>query len=195
MSRKIIIAVTAAVLIGAITLLAAQKAKKKESTEAIAKQVKAVEETPANPVETKTKGLKCGKGLLNELKAAYEANDREKMGQIIQKMEQRREKMKKFAKFERWHKFAHHRMEGRGYGRHHGLCSPEPRWQRPGCPCPSCRKDGFGPPAREYRHIKPWRECPSGDRKCPLGPRGPGKCPMKDLAPGDKPATEPDKQD
>jgi len=183
MARKMIIAVTAAVLIGALTLLAAQKAQKKESTE-LKTQVKAVEETPANPVQIKAKGPKCPAGLLDELKAAYEANDREKMGQIIQKMEQRREKMQKLIKFEKWHKWAHHRMNMRGYGRHQG-------WQKPGCgeaqrspgwDC--CVKDAFGPPAREYRHMKPWREGPPG--RCPPGPR----CPVKDLPPAEKPAPE-----
>jgi hypothetical protein len=120
MLRNVLIAVTAAVLLGAISLLAAEKVKEKKAKEKMEQQ-QAYEQP------------KAGKGLLDELIAAYQANDREKMGQIIQKMEQRREKMQKFAKLNRWHRWAHRRwaMEGAGWGQ--GRAMQGQGWNQ-GCP-------------------------------------------------------------
>jgi hypothetical protein len=102
MLRNVLIAITAAVLLGAISLLAAEKVKEKKAKE---------KEQPTQALERQRPGA-----LLDELIAAYKANDREKMGQIIKKMEQRRGKGQKFAKFNRWHERAHQRMDMRGPG-------------------------------------------------------------------------------
>jgi hypothetical protein len=158
MLRNVLIAITAAVLLGTISLLAAEKMKEKKAAE---------KEQQAQAVEQQRPGM-----LLDELIAAYKANDREKMGQIIQKMEQRREKMQKFARpavsiaepLNRWHRWANRRMEmqGRGWGEAQrsgvpeggpgwGMAGPEagfyrgqregPRW-RNGCGCCEAQRSG-----------------------------------------------------
>jgi hypothetical protein len=182
MLRNVLIAITAAVLLGTISLLAAEKVKEKKAKEKLEQQ-QAYEQP------------KAAKGLLDELIAAYQANDREKMGQIIQKMEQRREKGQKFAKFNRWHERAHQQMDmrgpgqsafsetspkggQRGWGAWHGLPAREDM-ARPPCCC--CGKNGWGPPAREYRQMpgcdqgkRLWREG-VGERGCGNWTPGPGQ--------------------
>jgi len=98
MTRKIITGVVAAVLLVTIAVFAAEKAKEKASAEkAIAGEQQGQHE-----------------GLLDQLIAAYKANDREKMGEIIKKMHERREKMEKLAKLNMWHQWAHRQMMEQG---------------------------------------------------------------------------------
>jgi hypothetical protein len=121
MARKIITGIIAAVLVGAIALFAAEKAQKKDSADKPKQEAKAVEMS------------KCKDGLLDQLIVAYKANDREKMGEIIKKMEQRRGKMREFAKFNRWHQWAHRGMGPEGCGWRQG------RAMGGNCPAGQCR--------------------------------------------------------
>ena len=82
MTRKIVTGVIAAVLVVTIAVLAAEKAKEK----VFAERPKAGEQF--GPHER----------LLDQLVDAYKANDRDKMGEIINKMQERREKMREFVK-------------------------------------------------------------------------------------------------
>ena len=164
MIQKILISATAVIVLAGISLFAAEKAKEKRAAEK--------QEMRAQEGDWQHHGP-----LLDELIAAYKANDREKMGQVIQKMEQRREKMQKFARLNRWHKWAHRRMDmrSRDWGQAEREAQRTPGWgglQRPGC-CEAqrspgwgcCQRDGWGPPAREYRQMpgfdrgqRQWRE-------------------------------------
>ena len=99
MTRKIITGVIAAVLLVTIAVFAAEKAKEKK----FADKPKAGE---------RGEGFEQHEGLLDQLAEAYKANDRQKMGEIINKMQERREKMREFVKTNRWHKWAHRRMMG-----------------------------------------------------------------------------------
>jgi hypothetical protein len=164
MIQKILISATAVIVLAGISLFAAEKAKEKRAAEK--------QEMRAQEGDWQHHGP-----LLDELIAAYKANDREKMGQIIQMMEQRREKIRKFVQLNRWHRWAHRRMmmqEGPGWQHNWGM-APErsrgefrqwagPGWQREwamqrpgwqqergGCCC--CGKDGLRPPAREYGQM------------------------------------------
>jgi hypothetical protein len=107
MTRKIITGVIAAVLVVTIAVLAAEKAKEKAFAGKPCPQAKAGEQG---------EGFEQHKGLLDQLAEAYKANDREKMGEIIAKMQERREKMEKFVKADRWHRWEHRRMMGPGNG-------------------------------------------------------------------------------
>jgi hypothetical protein len=97
MARKITIAVIAAVLVGAIALFAAQQPQEKKSAEKPKQEAKAVGQPEHK------------EGLLDQLIAAYKANDKEKMGEIIKKMELRRDNLRKLAKLNKWHQWAHRR--------------------------------------------------------------------------------------
>jgi hypothetical protein len=111
MTRKIITGVIAAVLVVTIAVLAAEKAKEK----VFAEKPKAGE------------GFERHEGLLDRLVEAYKANDREKMGEIINKMQERREKMREFVKFNRWCQWAHRRMMGQmgpGWGQGQQMAGP-----------------------------------------------------------------------
>jgi len=152
MARKVITGIIAAVLVGAIALFAAEKAQKKESAERPKQEAKAVEMP------------KHKEALLDQLIVAYKANDREEMGEIIKKMEQRREKMREFAKFNRWHQWAHRGMGPEGCGWRQGQamggnCPAGPGWQMP-CGGPPCQRPccgggmgGWGPPAGQCRPM------------------------------------------
>ena len=100
MTRKIITGVIAAVLVVTIAVFAAEKAREK-----------AFGEKPG-PKEKAGEQLGQREGLLDQLAEAYKANDRDKMGEIINKMQERREKMREFVKLNRWHRWAHRRMMG-----------------------------------------------------------------------------------
>jgi hypothetical protein len=149
MTRKIITGVIAAVLLATIAVFAAEKVKEK----VLAEKPKAGEQ-----------GEKMGQPerLLDQLAEAYKANDRQKMGEIISKMQERREKMREFVKLNRWHQWAHHRMmwqarfgwgpgqQMAGPGMHRGMAMGGPGWNRgwamqgqgwnqgPQTACPQC---------------------------------------------------------
>ena len=95
MTRKIITGIIAAVLLVTIAVFAAGKAMEKKY--AGKSWLKACEQQGR---------------LLDQLAEAYKANDREKMGKIINKMQERREKMREFVKFNRWYRWTHRRMMG-----------------------------------------------------------------------------------
>jgi hypothetical protein len=182
MARKITIAVCAAVLVGAIALFAAEKAREKSPADKPKDEAKAV----GQPVLSKVEGPEQKEGLLDQLIAAYKANDREKMGEIIKKMEQRREGMRKLAKLNKWHQWAHRRImekAGPGWQDGWGMAGPgrqggwgnqmpwgrQQTWgyHRPmrGCACPEqpvvsnvepSRRDGWGMPGREHRQMRGW---------------------------------------
>jgi hypothetical protein len=97
MTRKIITGVIAAILLVTIAVLAAEKAMERKYADKYA--LKAYEQQGR---------------LLDQLVEAYKANDRQEMGEIINKMQERREKMEKFVKLNRWHQWAHRRMMGQG---------------------------------------------------------------------------------
>jgi hypothetical protein len=101
MTGKIIAGVAGCVLLASIALFSAEKAQGKKP--AATPEQQAVEKQPGQ------------KGLLDQLIAAYKADDKEKMGAIIKKMEARRDKMQKLAKLNKWHQNVHRRwaMEGR----------------------------------------------------------------------------------
>jgi hypothetical protein len=127
MTRKIITGVVAAVLLVTMAVLAAEKVKEK----VLAEKPKAGE-----------RGEKMGQPerLLDELAEAYKANDRQKMGEIIAKMQERREKTEKFVKLNRWHKGEHRRMMGQmGHGWGRGQQMAGPGWNR------DCPMRGQGP--------------------------------------------------
>ncbi|MGD0552690.1 MAG: hypothetical protein ABSB25_08570 [Sedimentisphaerales bacterium] len=114
MTRKIITGVIAAVLVVTIVVLAAEKAKEK---------VRACEQ----PALSKVEGFGLHERLLDQLAEAYKANDREKMGEIINRMQERREKMREFVRFNRWQRWAHRRMMGQmgpGWGQGPQMAGP-----------------------------------------------------------------------
>ncbi len=164
MTKKIITGVIAAVLLATIGVFAAEKVKEKARAE--------------KPKGERGERFERHEGLLDELAEAYKANDREKMGQIIAKMQERREKMREFVKINRQHKWAHHRMmmQNRpGWGEGFGMRGPEFNrgWERPGfgwnegCPmaaqrwerfkgmdgCCRFHRGGRGPIANEYEQA------------------------------------------
>jgi hypothetical protein len=113
MTKKIITGVIAAILVVTIAVFAAEKAREK---------ARACEQFGWH-----------GR-LLDKLAEAYKANDREKMGKIINKMYERREKMREFAKASGWHRWAHRRMMGQmGPGWGQGQQMAGPGWNQ-GCP-------------------------------------------------------------
>jgi hypothetical protein len=113
MTKKIITGVIAAILVVTIAVLAAEKMREK---------ARACEQPGWH-----------GR-LLDKLAEAYKANDREKMGKIINKMYERRENLGKFAKLNKWNKWAHRRMMGQmGPGWGQGQQMAGPGWNQ-GCP-------------------------------------------------------------
>jgi len=115
MTRKLITGAIAAILLVTIAVFAAEKAMEKASAE------KARAGEQFGPHER----------LLDQLVEAYKANDREKMGEIINKMQERREKMREFVKFNRWHQWAHRRMMRQmGFGWSQGQQMAGPGWNR-----------------------------------------------------------------
>ncbi|MGA2091905.1 MAG: hypothetical protein ABSH16_00665 [Sedimentisphaerales bacterium] len=157
MAKKLLIGVTALILIlAAIPVLsgfAAEKAKEKMEA--------------AKPEQPKTCEMqKNREGLLDQLIKAYKADDKKAMGEIIAKLEKRREQMRKFAQFERWHQMAHRRMMQRGWGQQQG-------WQRGGGCCPGMQMNqNWGPPAGGFRPMPQWRH-PGGFGPAPQWNRGP----------------------
>ncbi len=133
MTKKIITGITAAVLLITMAALAAQKVKDKSADKPKIDENAAKAERPVP--------------LLDQLNDAYKANDKQKMGEIINKMMERREKMKEMAKFNKWHKWAHRKMArqmapGWGQGPNQGSPMPGPHMQQfqnrccPGCGMP-----------------------------------------------------------
>jgi len=110
MTKKIITGVIAAILVVTIAVFAVEKAREK---------ARACEQPGWH-----------GR-LLDQLAEAYKANDREKMGEIINKMYERREKMREFAKANGWRRWAHRRMMGQaGFGWGRGQQMAGPGWNR-----------------------------------------------------------------
>ncbi|MGD0571677.1 MAG: hypothetical protein ABSB11_01500 [Sedimentisphaerales bacterium] len=119
MTRKIITGVIAAVLVVTIAVFAAEKAKEKAFGEKPGSREKAGEQFGSH------------ERLLDQLVEAYKANDRQKMGEIINRMQERREKMREFVKLNRWHRWAHRRMMGQmGPGWGQGPQMAGPAWNQ-----------------------------------------------------------------
>jgi hypothetical protein len=159
MTKKLIIVVTGLVLFIGVAL-AAEKVKEKAEA--------------AKPEQTKACEMqKHPEGLIDQLIKAYKADDKKAMGEIIAKLEKRREQVKKFAQFERWHQMAHRRMMlRRGWGWNQG-------WQRGGFGgCPGMQMNqNWGPPMGGFRPM-PQMGNPGGC--CPMpqwnqGPQGPNQ--------------------
>lgn len=109
--------------------------------------------------------------LLDQLIAAYKADDKKALGDIITKMEKRREMMRKFARFERWHQMAHQRMMmQQGWGWQHGFngggCG--------GCPGMQMNRN-WGPPMGGFGPMPQFRQMPGG---CGAPQQG-NQCPMQ----------------
>ena len=179
MTRKIIAGVAACVLLTVITLFAAEKAQGKKPAAKPKQQAKAVEKQPKQQQ----------KALLDQLIAAYKADDKEKMGAIIKKMEARRDKMQQLAKLNKWHKWAHRGQGMAGPGRGRGNAMAGPGWGQGGqmprggqfCQRPCCAQGamaGWGPQAGMQRPMNTWRQqggfgAMQGMRPCPqnIAPR------------------------
>lgn len=135
MTRKIIAGVAGCVLLAAIALFAAEKAQGKKPAA-----------KPNQQATTVEKQSKQQKGLLDQLIAAYKADDKKAMGAIIKKMETRRDKMQKLAKLNKWHRQAHNNWATAGTGRGRGQQMAGPGWGRggqmprggPACQRPCC---------------------------------------------------------
>jgi|GEM_PF-1317013 len=106
MTRKIITGVIAAVLVVTIAVFAAEKVKEKAFAE--------------SPKAKASEQQEQREGLLDQLVAAYKANDKDKMGKIINKMQERREKMQEFAKTNGWRRWAPRQMMGPGFAPNDG---------------------------------------------------------------------------
>ena len=208
MAKKVIMGVLASVLLGAIALFAAEKAQEKKATETPKQQERACDQ-PAQPAlecrnrGNKVEGPKGGEELLDQLITAYKANDREKMGEIIKKMEHRREKMREFAQADGGHQWAHHRMRPEGCGWQMpcggmGACGQSfgERPQMRGCGMPCCGQwrqgppCGWGTPACGNRPMcgqraGPAQDCGQVDKQACDMPKG-------DKAPVDDPSPESD---
>jgi hypothetical protein len=171
MTRKIIAGVAGCVLLAAIALFAAEKAQGKKPDAKPKQQTTAVEKQSKQ------------KGLLDQLIVAYKANDTEKMGAIIKKMETRRDKMQKLAKLNKWHQGVHRKWALASVGGGRGQQMAGPGWGRggqmprggPACPERSrgaCQKPccwqgamaGWGPQAGAgmQRPMNTWRQQPAG---------------------------------
>ncbi len=168
MTRKIITGVIAAILLVTIAVFAAEKAKEKKYAE----KAKAGEQ------------LGRHEHLLDQLAEAYNANDREKMGEIINKMQERREKMEKFVKLNRWHQWAHRRMMGQmgpGWGQGQQMAGPGSkrgwamRGQGPNQGCPMA-----GPRWGQFQAMNGCGRGPCGGMgNCGPMPGGPGQMPCQ----------------
>jgi hypothetical protein len=137
MTRKIIAGVAGCVLLAAIALFSAEKAQGKKPAAKPKQQVTAVEKQSKQ------------KGLLDQLIVAYKADDKKAMGDIIKKMETRRDKTQKLAKLNKWHQGVHRRwaLAGTGWGRGQQMAGPRwgHGWQQmprggPACQRPCCWK-------------------------------------------------------
>jgi flagellin-like protein len=175
MTRKAIVGVIGAVLLVAIALFAAEKAKEKKVAEKPEQEAKAI----GRPEQKE--------GLLDQLVAAYKANDREKMGEIINKMESRRDEMRKLAKLNKWHQQAHRQWGMMGWNQQQGRGMG-------GCQCCCCR-GGMG----GWGNQMPMGNCgppPGGFRPMREGGPGPGPQhnapPACDMSPGNDPSPEAD---
>lgn len=186
MTKKIITGVIAAILLVTIAVFATEKAMEK---------ARACEQPGWH-----------GR-LLDQLAEAYQANDRDKMGEIINKMQERRENLGKFAKLNKWHKWAHRRMMGQmgpgwgqgqqmagpGFNRGCAMRGPGPNQ---GCPMamsgPQCGQ--FQPKkGREFggRNNMMDNSCPMaggfGQMPCQQGGMGMGNCMPQQNNPGQMP--------
>ena len=142
MLKKTIVSVTAIVVIAGITLFAAEKAKEKKAAEKAEQQAEAVQQPALPALECRNRGSKLEgpkqrEDLLDQLIKAYKEDDKKAMGEIIQKMEQRRDKARQLRKLEKWHQWSHRRM---------GMGQAGPGWQRgEGRMGPGWGMDGRGP--------------------------------------------------
>ena len=185
MARKVIIGVVSAVLLGAIVLFAAEKAQEKKAAEKPGQETKAV----GQPEQQE--------GLLDQLISAYKANDREKMGEIIKKMESRREEMREFGKLNKWHQWAHRReamMEqrwGQGWRQEGPPCQrqPGPRMNHGFCgeQGRTGGMDGCGPMNRDWQMKRFGPPCCCGGMSGGEQPnRGYGQMRGRDYGPGSR---------
>jgi hypothetical protein len=170
MTRKIIAGVAGCVLLAEIALFAAEKAQEKK-TAAKPKQ-QALNQNGSGQATTVEKQSKQ-KDLLDQLIVAYKADDKKAMGEIIKKMETRRDKMQKLAKLNKWHKWAHRQMAaqaGPGWGRGQQMAGPRwgPGWQQmsrggPACQRPCCWQGamaGWEPQAGGRGQMPGWGQGP-----------------------------------
>lgn len=166
MTRKIVTGIIAAVLLVTIAVFAAEKAKEKAFAEKPRPKAKAGERPALSTVER----FGQREGLLDQLAEAYKANDREKMSEIINKMQERREEMQEHAKFNRWHKEAHRRMMGPCFA--------------PNCGAMQGRQMGPGWGQGRQMAGPGWNQCcamngPCGNCGWAMRGRGPNQgCPM-----------------
>jgi hypothetical protein len=174
MTRKIITGVIAAILLVTIAVFAAEKVMEKTSAE------KARAGEQFGPHDR----------LLDQLVEAYKANNREKMGEIINKMQERREKMREFVKLNRWHQWAQRRMMrqmGFGWGQRQQMAGQGSNrgWAMQG-PRGNC---GWA-----MRGQGPNRGCPMaggcGQMPCQQGGMGMGNCMPQQNGPGQMPGCE-----
>jgi len=197
MTRKIITGVIAAVLVVTIAVFAAEKAMEK----AYAEKAKA----SGQPALSKAEGFGPHERLLDQLVEAYKANDREKMGEIINKMQERREKIREFIKLNRWHRWAHRRMmrqmgsgwgqgqqmAGSGWNRGWAMRGPCGNW---GCPMAgprwehfqAMRERGFGGCNNMMGNCGPMAGG-FGQMPCQQGGMGMGNCMPQQNGPGQMP--------
>jgi hypothetical protein len=151
MTKKLIIGLAGLVLLAGVAVYAAEKAKEKAEA--------------AKPEQPKACEMqKHPEGLIDQLIKAYKADDKKAMGEIIAKLEKRREQMRKFAKFERWHQMAHRRMMLHRFWGNRGGC-----WG-----CPGMFNRNWGPPAGGFRPMPQWRHPGGFDplpqwKGCPQG--------------------------
>ena len=122
------------------------------------------------------KGLRSGrkrpgKNLLNELTKAYEANDREKMGKIIEKMRQRRQQRQEIRtaqkerrghwrkRLQRWREHGRAFGDDFGLGRwgfwHRGMGWPSRRFHDRGWQRPRIKGGGLGLQHRSMGRCRP----------------------------------------
>ena len=183
MTRKIVTGVIAAILLVAIAAFAAGKAMEKARVSA---------------------QFGWHGRLLDQLTEAYKANDRDKMGEIISKMQERRENLGKFAKLNKWHKWGHRRMMGQmgpGCGQGQQMagpgfrgCAMRGQGQKQGCQMagPQCGKfqamrgRGFGGCNKMMGNCG-LMAGGFGQMPCQQGGMGTGKCMPQQNGPGQMP--------
>jgi hypothetical protein len=160
MTKKIIAGIAGCVLLATIALTAAEKAQGKKPNKKPKQQATAVEKQPKHQQ----------KALLDQLIAAYKADDKEKMGAIIEKMEARRNEARKLAKLNKWHQQTHRRWAMAGVGGGRGQQMAGPGWgqggqmqrggqcfqERPGA------MGNWGPQAGMQRPMNRWGQQPGG---------------------------------
>ena len=188
MTRKIITGVIAAILLVTIAVFAAEKAREKAMEKAMASEQ-----------------FGWHGRLLDQLAKAYKVNDREEMGKIINKMYERREKMREFAKANGWRRWAHRRMMrqmGPGWGQGQQMAGPG--WNRgwamrgpgpnQGCPMAGPRWEqfqamrgrGFGGCNNMMGNCGPMAGG-FGQMPCQQGGMGMGNCMPQQNGPGQMP--------